>query len=118
MGTATLTGGATVSLKSLSPLLFLLLPLGAAAEQALEPDHRQRLHDLLVQDCGSCHGLRMTGGLGPSLTPEALAGKDRQGLEATVLQGRPGTAMPAWRDLLDEREVAWMIDQLLQGVEP
>lgn len=101
--------------------LLLVLPvttLAAPPPQALTPEHRQRLHDLLVQDCGSCHGLRMTGGLGPRLTPEALAGKDRDSLEATVLHGRPGTAMPPWQGLLDQREVAWMIDQLLQGVEP
>lgn len=103
-----------------TPMILLLtaLPLVLAAEPALDADHRQRLHDLLVQDCGSCHGLRMTGGLGPSLTPEALAGKDRHSLEASVLHGRPGTAMPPWQGLLDEREVEWMIDQLLQGVEP
>ena len=30
---------------------------------------------MVRQDCGSCHGMRLTGGLGPALTREALADK-------------------------------------------
>ncbi|MCJ8170842.1 c-type cytochrome [Atopomonas sediminilitoris] len=73
------------------------------------------LRHLLKQDCGSCHGTRLTGGLGTPLTTTALAGKPREGLIATVLHGRPGTAMPPWQGLLNEAEAAWLIDQLMQG---
>lgn len=36
---------------------------------------QQELVRMVRQDCGSCHGLRLTGGLGPALTREALADK-------------------------------------------
>ena len=95
---------------------FLFPPLSQAAE--LSAQRQASLKQFLVQDCGSCHGLRMKGGLGPALTPEELAGKPIEGLVATIIHGRPGTAMPPWSALLTEQEAGWMIDQLLQGVSP
>ncbi|MBU2013794.1 MAG: cytochrome c, partial [Gammaproteobacteria bacterium] len=78
-------------------------------------ERQAKLDHLLLQDCGSCHGLRMTGGLGPALTREALAGKPRDSLIATVTHGRPGTAMPGWNALLDEQDIAYLVDRLLEG---
>lgn len=100
--------------------LFLLLGLGLAvaeAAEAVEPDAaRQRdLIHLVRQDCGSCHGMQLTGGLGLPLTPEALRDKSAEGLEATVYYGRPGTAMPPWNTILTEAEVRWIVHKLMTG---
>ncbi|RRU77066.1 cytochrome c [Stutzerimonas xanthomarina] len=92
---------------------FLLIPVVLAAVPTAE--RQAKLDHLLLQDCGSCHGLRMTGGLGPALTREALAGKPRDSLIATVTHGRPGTAMPGWNALLDEQDIAYLVDRLLEG---
>ena len=94
-------------------LTSFFIPLVLAAAPAA--DRQAKLDHLLLQDCGSCHGLRMTGGLGPALTREALHGKPRDSLIATVTHGRPGTAMPGWNALLDEQDIAWMVDRLLEG---
>lgn len=94
-------------------LCFALLP--PLADASPTPERQQQLDNLLLQDCGSCHGLRMAGGLGPALTLQALAGKPRDSLIATVTHGRPGTAMPGWQALLDEQDIAWLVDQLLEG---
>jgi cytochrome c55X len=67
---------------------------------------------MVIQDCGSCHGLTMKGGLGRPLTREALAHADREGLALIVLDGVPGTAMPPWRPLLSEAEALWIADYL------
>lgn len=91
---------------------LLLIPAALAEPSA---ERQTQLANLLKQDCGSCHGLRMTGGLGPALTRAALAGKPRESLIATVTYGRPGTAMPGWQPLLEEQEIAWLVDQLLEG---
>ncbi len=87
----------------------------AAAAQAAPPPDPERLENLLQQDCGSCHGLTLRGGLGPALTPEALAGRPRQVLARTILDGRPGTPMPPWRGLLTEAEADWLAGRLLEG---
>jgi len=90
--------------------LFLLIPTWALAT----PD-AARLEHLLTQDCGACHGLHLTGGLGPALTPQALAGQTRDTLIATVTYGRPALAMPGWAPSLNAGEIAWLVDRLLQG---
>lgn len=95
--------------------LASLLMTSQALAEAPSPARQAQLEHLLVQDCGSCHGLRMTGGLGPAITRTALAGKPRESLIATVTHGRPGTAMPGWSALLDEQDVAWLVDLLIEG---
>jgi len=89
----------------------------AAAGAAADPDPaRQReLLVLLKQDCGSCHGMRLTGGLGPALTPEALRTKPAESLAATIYFGRTGTAMPPWRPFLSEAEARWLVARMIDG---
>jgi cytochrome c55X len=89
----------------------------AASAQSPAPD-REREHALVRlvrQDCGSCHGLTLRGGLGPSLLPRALRDKPVDSLRATILLGRPGTAMPPWQGILNEADADWILVQLLAG---
>ncbi len=95
--------------------LLILLATPAAAEIA--PDRAAALEHLVVQDCGSCHGLTMKGGLGRPLTHQALAPSDRETLALIILDGVPGTAMPPWRPLLSEDDALWIADYL-KGVTP
>ena len=90
----------------------MLLTGSAAAEPPLV--RQQELRNMLKHDCGSCHGLYLKGGLGPALTPDALAGKSDALLVKTIRQGRPGTAMPPWQDFLSEDETLWLIKMLRQ----
>ena len=90
---------------------------GAAEEIAAPASARQReLFKLLKQDCGSCHGMRLTGGLGPALTPDALKDKAEANLTATILSGRPGTAMPPWEAFISKPEAAWLVSRMREGV--
>lgn len=99
----------------------LVLGLGAAgasaaAEPAPDAPRQHAILRMLRQDCGSCHGLHLTGGLGPALTREALAGKPVEALAATIFHGRAGTPMPPWRGFVDETEARWLAAQLLAGL--
>ena len=67
------------------------------------------------KDCGSCHGMRLTGGLGPALTAEALTAKPPEYLQAVILHGIPGTPMPPWSAMLTAPEAQWIAQQLFQG---
>ena len=93
--------------------VMLLMPVTPAVSSQLDTDN---LRNLLVQDCGSCHGLTMKGGLGPALLPDTLSGKSTETLVATILEGRPGTAMPPWKNILNQAEAGWMVQQLRQGL--
>lgn len=93
----------------------LLLAGSAAAAQGPDAARTAELVRLVRQECGSCHGMRLTGGLGPALTPEALADKPPASLAATILHGRPGTPMPPWRPVLSDADAHWIVAQLLRG---
>lgn len=101
--------------------MMIFTSVSAAAEsvnsELISKLRRTELHNLLLQDCGSCHGMTMKGGLGPALTPEALKDKSREMLETTILYGRPGTPMPPWDKLLSKAEVRWLVDLLYSGVK-
>ncbi len=95
-------------MRSLLALLALSLP--AMAE--VGPERAAKLEHMVIQDCGSCHGLTMRGGLGSSLTPEDLAHAEPERLAAIILDGVPGTAMPRWRPVLSEEDALWIAEYL------
>lgn len=70
---------------------------------------------VLEQDCGSCHGLTLRGGLGPALLPERLDDRNADELAETILDGVPGTPMPPWRPLLKPEEALWLAHILKKG---
>lgn len=95
-------------------LLAFLLFVGAAHAESAGPDP-DALARLVHQDCGSCHGLTLKGGLGPDIRPESLEHYDPEILQTVILDGIPDTAMPPWRPLITEAEAAWIADYLLKG---
>jgi len=101
-------------MRHVAAALMLSLALGADAQE-LNPARQQTLIRMVRQDCGACHGMRLTGGLGPALTPEALAGKPLDAMASTIAQGRPGTPMPPWRAMLSDTDVRWIVEQLAHG---
>lgn len=92
--------------------ICLLLVSAAQAEEIASPDE---LKNLVHQDCGSCHGLTLKGGLGPDIRPNTLSHYDAETLATVVLDGIPGTAMPPWRPLISEHDAKRIAEYLLQG---
>ena len=102
---------ASIALAVASPLVA-----GGTDDAARPATPRQHeLLRLLHQDCGSCHGLRLTGGLGPALTPNALRDKPDASLVGTIVAGRRGTPMPPWRPFMSEDEARWLVQRLKEG---
>ncbi|TAK60745.1 cytochrome c [Methylobacter sp.] len=90
-------------------LLVLMLAATATFAGEPSPERQSTLRNMLNHDCGACHGLTLKGGLGPALLPDALAGKPDDLLISTILNGRPGTAMPPWQPFMNRDEAAWLV---------
>jgi len=102
-------------------LVFLIIPNQSHAHEShtdegkLSNARQNELVHIVKQDCGSCHGMTLKGGLGPALLVENLNGKPILFIKNTILYGRAGTAMPPWKTLLTEQEALWIAEQLKQG---
>jgi len=104
-------------LLAVSCFAFLFIPSPVcAADNTLTTARKAELIHLLKNDCGSCHGMTLKGSLGPSLLPQALAGRRSDDLRAIILNGVPDTPMPAWRGQLSESDTAFLVGLLQHGI--
>lgn len=97
------------------PALAAAVLAAGAAQAQVTLERQQALVHIVRQDCGACHGLQLTGGLGPPLTPQALSDRTIETIAATTLHGRPGTPMAAWKSMLSESDALWIAQQLRAG---
>jgi cytochrome c55X len=95
--------------------LILLTGFATAADTIPAPDRQRELIHLVRQECGFCHGLRLTGGLGSPLTAEAMKDRPVETMTAVILYGIPGTAMPPWEPFVSEAEATWIVLKLQEG---
>jgi cytochrome c55X len=93
----------------------LLLAVDAWAADAPSPERQRELTRLVRQECGFCHGLRLTGGLGSPLTAAAMRERPAETMVAVILHGIPGTAMPGWQPFLTEADAGWIVTKLQEG---
>lgn len=96
-------------------LLAAAVALPAAADPTMA--RQKELTYRLRQDCGSCHGLTLKGGLGPALLPGTVAGKPGEVLVDIILHGIPGTPMPPWAFEITPEEARWLVARLRAGVD-
>ena len=97
-------------------MFFITLCISTPLHADISDKRQQELLHLLKHDCGSCHGMTLKGGLGPSLLPEDLKIKPDELLFVTIREGRAGTPMPPWKSQLSEDDVNWLIKQLRKGL--
>jgi cytochrome c55X len=105
-------------MKHLWPLFLVSVAAVAAAQGGISSTRQQELRNVVVQDCGSCHGLTMRGGLGKPLLPSSLVAFSNDALAEVILDGVKGTPMPPWRGLITEAEALWIARELKHGIKP
>ena len=65
-----------------------------------------------LANCAACHGFDREGGAGPSLLPDRLDRADGYYTDR-ILNGVPGTKMPAWREAgLSDAQAQALVDYL------
>ena len=97
-------------------LFFISLLVTQTSVAEITAARQNELLYFLKQDCGSCHGMTLKGGLGPALLPQTLAGKPKSYLVTTILEGRKDTAMPPWKSMLSQADAEWISVQLMNGL--
>lgn len=98
-------------------LMAAILPV-LAQGATLERDQQQAMWHLLLQDCGSCHGMTLKGGLGPALPAQRMRELGDETVQAVIRHGRPGTPMPPWGERLSDAQIAYLSEILRAGIEP
>ncbi|MEQ1672776.1 MAG: cytochrome c [Hyphomicrobium sp.] len=76
------------------------------------------LERLVRQDCGSCHGMTLKGGLGPALLTERLSNRGADAIATIILDGIPDTPMPPWRGLISDADALWIANYLKKESAP
>ena len=64
------------------------------------------------KECQGCHGPNHEGGVGSDLRPKVIAKKNAYMLAETILNGRPGTAMPQFKEKFNKADADKMVDYL------
>ena len=99
--------------------LYLLLLLSSPAISTelteLTDLEKDSLKEFVHQDCGSCHGMTLQGGLGPALTTASLSNLNTATIATIISTGRPGTPMPPWAPILSKPEILWIAQYLKKG---
>ena len=108
------------TLRRLLPAISLMMSFGLfighnAQAQPLDQTRQTELTKLVRQDCGSCHGMTLKGGLGKGLLPSDLKEATVDDLTEIILDGVAGTPMPGWRGLLSDQEAKWIAKHLKAG---
>lgn len=96
-------------------LVALIFP-GTALAEPPEPRQSELIYRVR-HDCGSCHGMTLKGGLGPSLLPAAIAARSDDVLANVILNGLPGTPMPPWDFEISREEAEWLVYRLKEGLD-
>jgi DNA-binding beta-propeller fold protein YncE len=74
--------------------------------------------DLYQKNCAACHGAGRLGGMGPALLPENLARLKKPEAARMIRDSRPGVQMPAFKNLLGEKEVEQLVELVYSPVVP
>lgn len=108
----------------LKPLLLQVFSLAltasfvsgpASSGEAIAQIRKGELTNLVRQDCGSCHGMTLKGGLGKALLPQSLEPFSVEEIAEIILEGIPGTPMPPWAGLLSKGDARWIAKNLKDG---
>lgn len=92
---------------------FALLLVASSLQAATAPATADSAA-LYQQHCQSCHGLERLGGAGPALLPESLSRLKPAEAHQVIRDGRPASQMAAYGALLDEAQIAGLVDYLYQ----
>jgi cytochrome c55X len=76
---------------------------------------QSELRYFVEQNCPACHGIRLTGSIGPALSKANLQYLSVNAVTLTILYGLPEKGMPPWEAQLSEKDAHWIAKFLKRG---
>ena len=96
-------------MKRITLLLMLIISLFGFTTVCFADERATDTNMHYQQHCASCHGDDRLGGIGPALLPDNLKRLRKNKAETVIADGRVATQMPAFKDKLDEDEIASLV---------
>lgn len=91
-----------------------LVSVTVASVCAFAGDSKMDVAKVFEKECQGCHGPNHEGGVGSSLDPKVIRSKNSYSLRDIILNGRAGTAMPAFKSSFTTDDADKMVDYLLK----
>lgn len=91
-----------------------LISATVASICAFAGDSKMDVVKVFEKECQGCHGPNHEGGVGSSLDPKVIRNKNSYALRDVILNGRAGTAMPAFKSSFTTDDADKMVDYLLK----
>lgn len=85
-----------------------------AALPAMAGESKMDVAKMFEKECQGCHGPNHEGGVGSSLDPKVIGKKNAYMLADIIMNGRAGTAMPAFKGKMEKDDADKMVDYLLK----
>lgn len=92
---------------TLAGVVFAALPVMAG-------ESKMDVAKMFEKECQGCHGPNHEGGVGSSLDPKVIGKKNAYMLADVIMNGRAGTAMPAFKGKMEKDDSDKMVDYLLK----
>jgi len=97
----------------LKKIVGLAIVTSVAATMVVAGSSKMDFAKVYEKECQGCHGPIHQGGVGSDLRPKALKKKEAYSLAETIMNGRPGTAMPGWKHMFSKDDATGMVDWLM-----
>ncbi|MEO1954205.1 MAG: cytochrome D1 domain-containing protein [Campylobacterales bacterium] len=96
----------------LNKLMMSVAALSFVSAGLLADTSNMNVEKMFEKECQGCHGPNHEGGVGADLRPKVIARKNSQMLAETILNGRPGTAMPQFKEKFSKADADKMVDYI------
>ena len=96
----------------LNKLVTSVAALAVVSSGLFAGTSHMNVEKMFEKECQGCHGPNHEGGVGADLRPAQLEKKNTYTLVETILNGRPGTAMPSFADKMNKADAQKMVDYL------
>ncbi len=96
----------------LNKLMMSVAALSFVSAGLFAGTSNMNVEKMFEKECQGCHGPNHEGGVGADLRPNAIARKNSQMLAETILNGRPGTAMPQFKEKFSKADADKMVDYI------